>query len=226
MDKELKTKTVWRELFDMPPEIAGLPRDKRGYPIPAFVEYVKGEPDFRIMKLRHLIRCIKQNVCWICGMKMGKRKWFTIGPMCCINRVSAEPPSHRLCAQFAVKNCPFLARPMAKRNERDMDELGAVQAGIGIDRNPGVAAIWETRDYKLFQAGDGWLFEIGEPKNVSFWREGRTATRTEILESVRTGLPFLQEAAETDGEPGLRALVEQTNRFRALVLDKWAPGHD
>jgi hypothetical protein len=37
-------------------------------------------------------------------------RWsFVVGPMCGINRNSAEPPSHKECAQWSARNCPFLS---------------------------------------------------------------------------------------------------------------------
>ena len=36
-----------------------------------------------------------------------------------MNRTSAEPPSHRDCAEFAVKACPFLTqRELTRRKPR------------------------------------------------------------------------------------------------------------
>jgi hypothetical protein len=47
--------------------------------------------------------------------------------------MSAEPPSHRECAEYAVRACPFLTRPLAVRNERGLD--GFEPAGVMIKRN-------------------------------------------------------------------------------------------
>lgn len=219
--------TATRVLFDMPDEIARLPRDKRGYPVPAFAAIVDGQPDFRVVKPGFWINCIKRNRCWICGNPMGSRKWFVIGPMCCVNRVSSEPPSHRGCAIFAAKNCPFLTRPMAKRNERGLPADKIDPPGFHIARNPGATAVWETETYKVFDAGNGYLVEIGRPKDVTFWREGRKATRAEVLESVKTGLPYLAEMAEQDGPEGMQALVACVEKFRREILERFtAPPPD
>lgn len=217
--------SVTRQLFDMPPEIERLPRDRRGYPIPKFVDNgPDGEPDFRLMNPRHWEACVKQKVCWLCGGGMGKRGWFVTGPMCTITRTSAEPPCHRLCALFAVKNCPFLTKPMAKRNERNLPADKQDPGGIMIARNPGVSAILETRSYKVFKDPHGHpLIQMGEPDALLFFREGRIATRAEIMDSIQTGIPALIEAAKVEGPAALGALSEMVHAYRKNVLDRFVP---
>lgn len=199
----------------VPERIKVLPLDERGYPIPKFVEWIDGKPDFRIMSAKHLQACIRQNRCWICGEPMGVHKVFVIGPMCCVNRVSAEPPSHFECARFAALNCPFLSKPLAKR--RDTSDVNGWSAGFMIERNPGVSALWFTRRYRPFKDGDGVLFDIGEAERVEFYSHGRRARIEEIRESVTTGLPFLENAARSEGSAALKELDRQLQRFEKLL---------
>src|SRR5262245_2742625 len=105
------TATILRpELPPVPERMRKLPLH-RGYPVPWFVEWIEGVPDFRIMDGRKLVRAVKEKRCWVCGELMGSYLAFTIGPMCAVNRISAEPPSHRECASFSARGCPFLTRP-------------------------------------------------------------------------------------------------------------------
>jgi hypothetical protein len=198
----------------LPFHMQSLPVDKRGFPVPAFVCWFDGVPDFRVMDPRHLRRCIRQDRCWICGAGLNRFKVFTIGPMCCINRISSEPPSHYECAAFAAVNCPFLAHPLAKRG--DLGDLEPQAAGRMIERNPGCCALWITRSYQTFDA-NGVLFEIGDPVRIEFYANGRKATRAEIDQSIVTGLPFLEEAAALDGDDGLAELDQYKARFQPLL---------
>lgn len=217
--------TALRELFDLPPEMARLPVDARGYPVPAFVEWIDGKPDFRVIKHGWREECYRKKRCWLCGGFMGKRKWFVLGPMCSVTRTTMEPPSHRLCAEFAVKNCPFLTKPMAKRRDMsDLAEFSPKVDGTMIERNPGVSIIWETLSYKPFSDGrGGWLIEVGDPINVTAWREGRTASRDELLDSVLSGLPNLQEVADREGERAAYELGVTTGQWCIAILDRWFP---
>lgn len=187
---------------DAPPSIARLPVDKRGFPVPYFVQWIDGEPDFRVADTRRMSQCVKQRRCWICGGKLGRMLAFTIGPMCSVNRVSAEPPEHPQCAAFAVVACPFLSRPLAKRpGMEDLQERADFQdaPGIFIKHNPGVTLIWHTLSYKLFEVENGTLFKLGAPVRASWWREGREATRDEVIEGFQLGLKSLAPVAAEEG---------------------------
>jgi len=144
------------------------------------------------------------------------RKTFVIGPMCCINRISAEPPSHRDCALFAAKNCPFLSMPLAKRNERDLP-VERSAPGKMILRNPGVCAVWMTRRYDVMRVDNGILLQIGEPELIEFYAKGRIATRAEVDHSIRTGLPILEAEAKEEGIDAERELTRACLRFDPLL---------
>lgn len=216
-----------REMIDMPPEMARLPVDARGYPVPEFVHWMDGIPDFRILKTGWREECYKNKRCWLCGGFMGKRKWFVIGPMCSVTRTTMEPPCHRLCAEFAVKNCPFLTKPLAKRNERDMPDESFID-GISIARNPGVTIVWETESYKPFNVKTGhpekgWLITVGPPRNVSAWREGRHASREELWQSVETGLPLLYAEAEKEGLEAVQEFLKTIEEWKVEIFDRYFP---
>lgn len=214
------------QLPPMPARIARLPRDHRGFPVPWFVQWYQdgkacafgqGTPDFRVADTSKIGRAIRHGHCWVCGEKVGTFKAFVIGPMCAINRTISEPPSHKDCAVFSATACPFLSRPRMKRNEKDLPEERQGAAGFGIRRNPGVACVWITRSYTPFRApmgNAGILFEIGKPEEVLWFAEGRAATRSEVLASIDSGFPQLEELAIREGADAIRALGE----YRARVL--------
>lgn len=189
----------------MPKRMRGLPTDPRGYAIPKFVEMVNGKYDFRVMDPHHLIACVNKGLCWVCGQPLGRYMTFVVGPMCIVNRTSAEPPSHQECGRYSVQVCPFLAIPEMRRIEHNMP-AGHTQAGIGIKRNPGVICLWTVRSYRTMRH-NGILFEMGEPTNVEWWTRGRTpATHEEVMESIRTGMPVLERVARLDGPDAVAEL--------------------
>lgn len=205
-------------LENIPQRIEKLPRDYRGYPVPWFVHFSDdGVPDFRIMGAGKIEEAIKYQRCWICGERLGRHLAFVIGPMCLVNRISAEPPSHLTCAEFAVRACPFLSMPKMKRNEHGLEDKPTVPPpGVMLARNPGATVVWVTRDYKLIGVDGGVLFRLGEPIELTFYAEGRPASREEVDRSVATGLPLLMEMAQKDGEKGVKHLEKQFDA--ALVL--------
>jgi hypothetical protein len=195
----------------IPNRLVGFPLSDEGYPIPYFVPYVDGKPEFRAMDPEKFSHAVRHRKCWLCGGAMGKHLTFPIGPMCAITRTTAEPPSHLQCAEYAVKACPFLSQPRMRRNEKDLPK-GIGGAGIAILRNPGTTVLWTTLSYKLFHAGNGYLFKIGDPEHVEAYALGRQATVEELAHSIITGYPILQAHAKLDG---LEAEEELLNYYAA-----------
>lgn len=201
----------------MPKRVARLPRDRRGFPVPWFVHWIDGEPDFRIIGPGKLTDACRASRCWVCGDSLGVHRVYVIGPMCVINRVTSEPASHRDCAEFAAKACPFLTKPRMRRNEKDLPENRAI-AGLHLDRNPGCMALYETPRAKPFRAGDGYLFQLGEPTRVDWWAEGRTATRAEVLASIDSGYPILLDVARRlDGPESITELEKMRDAAVRLL---------
>ena len=200
---------VRKGLPELPRRFAGLPVDKRGYPVPWFVEWSDGEPDHRIARHEALSEALRRNLCWLCGQPLGRNGVFVIGPMCVVNRTSSEPPSHKDCAEFAVKACPFLTRPAARRRDANLPEVDD-PAGEMITRNPGVSVLWTTRHWTTFRPrGGGILVRVGDPTDVSWWREGRPANREECIESIEAGIPALIAAIGPVADRGsMEAKVE------------------
>lgn len=221
-------------VLDMPDRIKRLPVSPLGWPVPWFVTWFKdgepcadgdGVPDFRVINPAKIANAIKNNRCWVCGSgPIGVYKCFVIGPMCAINRVISEPPSHRECAIFAARICPFLANPAMRRNEKGMYEDGKLRdglndpAGHGLRRNPGAVCVWCTKSFRPFKPpGGGVLFSLGLPSDVLWFAEGKRATRKQVMDSIESGYPILQDLARQEGPAALKALATQREVAMALV---------
>lgn len=211
------------ELETLPPRMRKLRIDARGYPVPWFVAWVSNPeggpdvPEFRAMDGRKFRDAVKNKLCWVCGEPLGRWLAFPIGPMCAITRTISEPPSHLECAEWSVRNCPFLSNPKMVRRDDNMPSDAEEAAGCPINRNPGVTCIWSTRSYEIFNDGAGkFLITIGEPESVKWWCEGRTATREEVDASVTSGYPILRNAAVRDGAVAVEMLEKAVRRAESL----------
>lgn len=214
----------------LPDRIKRLPVDARGFPVPWFVEWfhkdgtlydrpdlphAEGDyPDFRIVDARKLLIAYTQKRCWICGGPLGRWFAFTVGPMCAINRISSELPSHRDCARFAARACPFLTKPAVERRETNLPEGVRDAAGVHLHRNAGVTLVWVTNSYRAEpvdreDGNEGVLFHMGEPHELEWYCEGRQATRDEIMTSIHTGLPFLREGCDAVAERHLNEAYQE-----------------
>jgi hypothetical protein len=218
---------------DIPVRMRGLPRDHRGFPVPWFVAWLRdgkpvnpgfGEPDFRIVDTAKLASAVRARRCWVCGHPLGRFMTFVLGPMCAVNRINSEPPSHRDCAHFTAMACPFLSRPRMRRNYKDKPETRE-PAGVMIERNPGAVCLWTTTSYKLQHldgkdavGNAGVLFEVGEPERVEWYAEGKIATRPQVDAAILSGLPILRGVAQRQGPDAVAALPGFIDR-----LQPWLP---
>lgn len=207
--------------IEVPERMRSFKLSSEGYPVPWFVPWCKDPdgqsyPEFRGFDPEKLSIAVRLKRCWLCGEPLGKFMTFVIGPMCAVNRISAEPPSHHSCGEYAVKACPFLTQPRMRRNEKDLPP-SREGAGIMLRRNPGVTLLWTTLDYRLMRDRGGVLFRVGQPEKLEWFAEGRVATRPEILDSIESGLPVLREIAQKEGAESITALDRMIDTAMKLV---------
>lgn len=205
------------DLSRMPRRMLARPR-QRGIPVPWFsAKMPEGGYDLRLANKNKIPIAIKQNLCWICGQNMGTRYAFAIGPMCCVNRVTSEPPAHRECALWAIEVCPSLGQRQLVRRETNMPEGREKAAGYMIEDLPGVTCLYVTRDYTPFQLETGILIDMGEPIEVTWWRHSRLATRAEVEEAFAAGYPALEEMAQKEGGDAIAGLEKRLAVARELL---------
>lgn len=170
----------------LPKRMYHLPIDERGYPIPEFVSNIDGKRDFRIVSLEHLANCIRHDLCWICGQLLDVWKVFVIGPLPAIQGITNEPPSHRECAEFAVGVCPFLLLPKAQH--RSIDNPNVQKRPRASETNPGVSCLYTVKGYAYHKKPKGIIFSTGRAVRVDWYRQGRRATRSEVLAAINVSL--------------------------------------
>lgn len=178
-------RTLRAGLPPLPDRMKALPLDHRGYPVPFFVKWNNGVPDFRLLDEEKFIRCLKFEVCSICGDKLGIHRTFAGGPMNAIQQISGEPPMHHDCALFAVKSCPFLLHPLAKRRDSNLPEnireIG--EAGdVFYEGNPGITSLWTCTAYHL--SASNRVFHFDNVKRLEWFTQGRPATMEEITKGL------------------------------------------
>ena len=201
----------------------GLPLNKQGYPIPYFVAYVGGEPDFRLMDPAKFKAALKFSKCWLCGQPLGSKASFVVGPMCLTNNLSAEPPSHDTCARYAIEVCPFLTRPKAKRREAGMPDERNEPAGIMVKHNPGVVVLFASRNWNSFRpdAKKLPLVKMGDPISPPLWfTEGRPATYDEALKGFEESIRTVREQAKAEGKDAENEAEVEIANARVYLPDE------
>lgn len=131
----------------IPKELSHLKLDERGYPIPFFVSFRDGKPDFRLLDPKKQSQCIEHGVCSICGKKLTKGAYFFLGgPLTLKNTVSSDPPMHRVCAEFSLAACPHLYLQKAQRRDTGLETGQFNSALLSLDKP---SHIFLIRAYKF-----------------------------------------------------------------------------
>jgi len=215
------------DIGEVPIRLRSLPV-QNGYPVPWFVAKIEDVYDFRFVEGKKIIPAVKKQLCWICGQKLGTYKAFALGPMCTINRVISEPPSHRECTEWSMRICPFLANRQEGRREKGLPENRRVPAGIGNTRQPKCNCLWITKSYSIKkikpepdrEIEGGLLFFLGDPTEAIWYQESRLATREEVLLELHNGYPFLLELAYREGEKSIKELEKKYKIAQSFAPEK------
>lgn len=121
--------------IDLPPRIAQLPKDHRGYPVPHIVmRDENGKPLFAMNDLYVVQEAVKDNLCHICGQELDPNPWFTGGPGSALlngnHAAYFDGPMHYECMEFALRVCPYLTgrqeRFIAATLEKKMKARGSL----------------------------------------------------------------------------------------------------
>jgi hypothetical protein len=155
------TKTI-----EVPKFLAHLKRDPRGYPHP----YLMMPDSIVTMDPRKQLRCVREKLCMVCGLRLDNRKWFIGGWRTAVNRAVVDPAMHERCARYSLKVCPFLANSEMKYRKRY--EEGAMLVAGSSDGRPPTQCLFSTTgsrailfDGQLFILCNRWL-------TVEHWLNG------------------------------------------------------
>jgi hypothetical protein len=208
------------ELPPLPDYMKHLPVH-RGYPVPAFVHWMEnGEPEFRVLEPGFFIKAYRQQLCWVCGLPFtNRRRAFVIGPMCAINRISAELPCHTDCARFSAMGCPFLSKPTMVRRENALPDGISFQEGH-VEHNPTVALVYHTKNrFWIHDTSGGPLIEMDEPTHVEWYYAGKPANREQCMTALLVGMAQLRAEALAKGPREVVAMEDAIT----YVIDNLVP---
>lgn len=176
----------------IPPDMQDLPVSQHGFPVPYFVKWVDGVPDFRISDLSAMYTCTQMRLCMICGKPLRGEGVFAMGPISALTRGNDEPPMHRACAEFSAQACPWMLMPAKSRNEAKTKPEGILSTNDLLDTPgavyEGAPLIWCLYDTDCFgvqvQPNRTLMYLLGEPREIYWWKEGRRASRDEVIEGL------------------------------------------
>jgi hypothetical protein len=166
----------------VPEQIVGLPRDGRGYPVPAENDWPDGEPSLAIQDWQRFGVLFANGRCSICGCKMrpndlryrptgdeDRRKSQLAG-----NNRRSDGLTHYECSLFLAMICPFFATPQARHSESGA-ERGRFAAILGFKRVDMIRGQDANGDVHVVEF---WYSDLEDP--IVFKHPGELADRLAV----------------------------------------------
>lgn len=159
----------------IPEQMKNLPLTDGGYLKPWFV---KGD-DFRVTDGDKAWLSVSKKACWICGNPFDVPVYAMVGDaMSAVIRIYREPPCHKECAEYAMRVCPFILYPNAKRREAGLDyedtlDHGNVDATVVVEPdNPGEYFVLMVSDFTYHPDPQVTAFEKCDVLETQHWIGG------------------------------------------------------
>lgn len=178
-----------------PAGIAGLPLDASGRTVPYYATGISPYEAPWITRVRAARQACRKRLCYTCGRALADPVAFTLDPAALITRAAPEPPSHPLCAEYAVTGRLAVNHPAMHRQgftEEDDDFTTEDTPGPGH----GTVAVyvtgtWAPHLHRL-------TYGLGEPAEAVWWHAGRPATYLEALDALQRARAALLQQPATD----------------------------
>lgn len=143
-----------------------------GLPVPYFVGWVGGRPDFRLLDAQRQGFCFAYAKCAICGSAGPTPKYLICGPIGLENRVHTEPAVHEACARYALLTCPYLSRADSAR--RQDYPAGSRYSHGGLAEKPDELFLVELDKWQLLRVPSGRLLNFRPVRTLRyFYQDGQ-----------------------------------------------------
>lgn len=180
----------YREI-EMPPRIAAMDRDHRGYPIPYVVTRdANGQTYFAANDSIKVLRAARDRLCHICGQELPPDPWFVGGPGNALGNgdkaVYIDGPLHQECMHYALQVCPYLTQLMSKPLELEGMRLKLSEQGYGTVETtmvPGIPPVFmaiQAYKYDFVPQTGHIIYYVPKPyKKVEYWKDGHLYDKRE-----------------------------------------------
>ena len=137
--------------------------------------------------------CLSQNLCWVCGENLGKKKTLIGGPMSLFNRMWGDLPCHPDCSDFSAKYCPHMSMG-AKYRTNDKPMTMIEHQGM-IQQNPTAYCQVTCERIVAFQRGPTVLVApSGNSFDIQWWCKGEKITSNEACDIWTPDPQMVKEA--------------------------------
>lgn len=182
----------------------GLPKDDRGFPIPVIIfRDPAGKPLFTANDTRVVNHCAANDLCGICGSKLGDDSRVLGGPLSALHErgVYIDSPLHHECGQYALQVCPYLVLS-AYKSKQDMalrlnDKYGGTTlfANPTLDPNRPLFFVF-ARISGFSRTSNGYIKPFKPFLDVEFWASSERISAIQARELVGPDQALLRQVMD------------------------------
>jgi hypothetical protein len=200
----------WQDV-QLPELMKALPKDRRGYPVPANVQVdPDGTPHFAINPEAVRQRLLREDRCSICGTKLLRGRWMVGGPASAFHPDGAyqDPPVHYECGRYALQVCPYLAMPSYTKpvSTKTLEQREVEAVSIVIDPtliknrpDPFVMVMYVGQAYTYDPPGFVRTIKPKRPyRKYEFWSDGKQLSDEEGVAKVQA---YFEDNKELFADP-------------------------
>jgi hypothetical protein len=119
------------------------------YPVPFIVHWKDGKPDFRVVDMDKWDQCVRNQLCSICGYKLGEIAFIVGGPITGNSYLFFDPPMHSKCAQYSAEVCPYVSGKKREFSDRTVGVPHTSMADIQPRHADGELFLYKVRTAKV-----------------------------------------------------------------------------
>jgi hypothetical protein len=158
--------------IEIPKRLRQLPQGACGSAIPFYLrDHVLSSQQLDVQAIdAHILhRCVLCHLCWICGATLvkGRSVGFPLTINNAVARLTPQPPHHPECAAYATARAyPLISKRITQPT---------VPWPTLLLHPPTAAtlmAVWITRVWQPLETLRGFLFELGDPLRLLWFRDG------------------------------------------------------
>lgn len=199
----------WKAV-EIPPKMQHLERDKRGYPVPHIILKSKnGEPNFIVNNDVEVMRCLAEQRCHVCGLKLGEDMWMIGGPKSAFHPRGAfnDGPVHKECGEYSLQVCPYLA-VSNYRGKQTMDDIAAGKFDNPVilhnpTQDPNRVPFFVFAKVSAYNVTISGIHRFVKPAKpyleVEYWNDGLRLHESDVKEVI--------DSIKAEGEEVLRMFV-------------------
>ena len=162
------------------------------FPIPYIVLRDRNNiPHFKVNDEKKVEKCIKEDLCSVCGEKLNDNKWLIGGRLSAFHPKGCyiDIPVHKECGVYSLKTCPYMAYTQyIAKGISDKEKAVLLEDEKLVLMNPTLDdnrlqyfVFVKTNDYSVSRRNnERYIYPERPYLAIEYWRDGKQLTVSQV----------------------------------------------